>query len=248
MRMPGFAADASLYVSRHVYAGGTTHLAAQSGVVPAISASSTGFVICMEFLMFDLGMSWMDAWMQCSRTWGLLTAVEYAGYVGASGPAAAGDAALVGGGAAATGTATTAGGGFLAAEGFGLTGTAAVALPIALWAVAIGIAAHDIPAALGGPKPQPPSRPAGCTGGRFVPPSNITGWSVPILYPGCAGAWDHAQVNAQAVCDAKLTCGGTCPNGTPCKPVAILADRVSEKGYLLTCRAEGRYVCECGCQ
>ena len=122
------------------------------------------------------------------------------------------------GGAAAEGTAATTGGGFLAAEGFGLTGGTAVAAPIILFAIAGLIAAHDIPKALAGPTQQPATTPAGCGGGSYDPSENITGWSVPLMYPGCAGAWDHVQVNAQEV--AMRISRAPARARTPCRSTA----------------------------
>ncbi|HKD22429.1 MAG TPA: hypothetical protein VKB71_10460 [Rhizomicrobium sp.] len=124
---------------------------------------------------------------------------------------------------------------------------AAIGFWLAVDIAAIAWAAHDIGKAISGPAQQPPVKPAGCSPGTYTIPGTVTGWSVPFKYPGCAGAWDHAQVNAQAICDANLPCTGTCPDGTPCKPIAILADRVDETRYLVTCQAEGSYVCQCGC-
>jgi hypothetical protein len=123
---------------------------------------------------------------------------------------------------------------------------AALGFWLAVDIAAIAWAVHDISKAASGPAQQPPVNPAGCSGFLQLP-GTVTGWSVPVVYPGCAGAWDHAQVNAQALCDVNLTCTGTCPDGTPCKPKAILVDRVDETSYLVTCQAEGSYACQCGC-
>jgi hypothetical protein len=120
-------------------------------------------------------------------------------------------------------------------------------LVLVLDELAIAWAVHDIGSAWAGPQQQPATAPLQCKGGTYVIPGTVTGFSVQLLYPGCAGAWDHAQVNAQTICDNKLTCSGTCPNGTPCSPIAILTDRVNETSYLVTCEAEGRFICECGC-
>jgi hypothetical protein len=111
---------------------------------------------------------------------------------------------------------------------------------------AIAWAVHDISSAWNGPTEQPPVTPEGCTGG-FFELGKVTGWSVPIAYPGCAGAWDHAQDNAQDMCTKSLQCSGRCPDGQNCRPIAILKDRIDETRYVVTCRAEGSYRCECGC-
>jgi len=137
--------------------------------------------------------------------------------------------------------------GLFTVEAFGLTGVAALSAG-ALALGGIAFAVHDFSKAYtSAHTAAPPVTPAGCIG-SYTPSSNITGWSVPFQYPGCGGAWDHAQVNAQAVCDAHTTCIGTCPDGKPCKPVAILVDRVDETRWLVTCEAEGQYFCQCGCQ
>jgi hypothetical protein len=241
MPLPGFTAEATLYRTAGYYAG-TCEACFATEVIPA--ALPTGMA-CMEACIaaslksyFKPGQTFNSEplILACAAICGVEPAValarSFASYIG------------LGGAAAEAGT----GGGFLAAEGFGLTGGAAVAAPIVLFAIAILIAAHDIPAAVAGPTQQPATTPAGCSGGTYDPSENITGWSIPLKYPGCAGAWDHSQANAQEICDAHLTCSGTCPNGQPCKAVAILIDRVDETSYFLTCRAEGKYTCQCGCQ
>jgi hypothetical protein len=134
---------------------------------------------------------------------------------------------------------------------FGTGEEGAASLEFSLWfaidALAIAWAYHDISSAVAGPTTQPPVAPLGCSGSYDIPGS-VTGWSVPLLYPGCAGAWDHAQSNAQAICDKNLACPGKCPGGGPCRPVAILKARIDETRYLVTCEAEGAFRCECACK
>lgn len=176
--------------------------------------------------------------IRCAAICGVPQAVALArtfgSYIGIGGAAAEGGAAATGFWAP-TVLGTEVGGATIA-------GIAAFALAAIAWAI------HDIGSAWGGPTQPPSTTPGGCGGATYDPSENITGWAVPITYPGCAGAWDHSQDNAQEVCDAHLTCTGRCANGQPCKPVAILIDRVDETRYGVTCRAEGRDTCQCGCQ
>jgi hypothetical protein len=111
---------------------------------------------------------------------------------------------------------------------------------------AIGWAVHDIYEATQPPEVPPPVARKGCGGGGFNI-ENVTAYSIPIVYPGCSGAWNRAQVLAQEICDKRLTCSGTCDDGQRCRPIAILRDRVDETRMIVTCKVEAAYRCECGC-
>jgi hypothetical protein len=191
----------------------------------------TCFIPCFNYYMAE-GMDAGRALTTCAIACGLSEAAVRAAFLEYTGLYGAGSA--------------FAEGGFLSLEAWGVTGAAAAGLGL-LAVLGIAFAVHDLVKGLSKSPPQPPVTRVGCSG-SYTPPGNITGWSIPFEYPGCVGAWDHAQVNAQAVCDAHLTCPGTCPNGEPCKPVAILIDRVDETRYVFTCEAEGKFTCECGCQ
>jgi hypothetical protein len=228
MSLPGFNAEAALYRPTRHYTG-TYRADFNSDVVPAaLPGFEACFIPCFNYYMAE-GKTIVETISICSIACGIAESTARAALL-----------EYLGWGAAE-------GGGFLAAEAFGATGAAALGLA-ALALVAIGLSVHDLIKGTSGPTQQPATIPAGCRGGSYDPSENITGWSVPVLYPGCAGAWDHAQDNAQAICDAHLTCSGTCANGKPCKAVAILIDRVDETRYIVTCKAEGKFTCQCGCQ
>src|ERR1035438_5979840 len=65
---------------------------------------------------------------------------------------------------------------------------------------AIAWAVHDIYKAAQGPAAQPAVARGGCVGGTLAIGS-VNAYSIPFTHPGCAGAWDRAQTNAQEICD-----------------------------------------------
>ncbi len=236
MRMPGFNADASLYVSGRSYGGRPQAMPATGTFEPAISGSY--FPICVGLCM-ENGGSYAECWILCAAAEGLIEYFEDAGLAAAGGAAAGGAAAE--GGAAAGGTAA---GGGTAVGGAILWPLAVIAGAVWWTAWKVYVAKHPGPvtgpAAASGP-------PCGAVLKATPPPAK--GWGADAAHltkSGCEVAIDEALQNAANYCSTlNAYCTGGCTTGK-CLSLPIVDD-VSNQTHLFWCGARVHYRCGCFC-